>query len=163
MKMPWLLAAIVPLLLATPTAQGTPVPDASPAATPAVFVGCEHLGAYFELVLGTMDENEGYRRVRENQTGVFGLPAAEAEAIASSLDGLIAELEAISPPEPAAAWHAANLDIVRWYRDLARAEDAAAYQRIVNEDRRLVPALSRATLAGQSACGFDTWGAAFNR
>jgi hypothetical protein len=146
------LASQIPVAVATPEA--TP---ATPVASPVATNGCDALPAYFQQLATLTRDNVGYVTVRTNPNGVFDIPTDEAEEIAVSLDLLIAELDAIEPPAPALDFHEAFSQLVLWYRDLATAEDFSSYQRIVNRDQRLIPALSQATFSGQSICGATAW------
>jgi hypothetical protein len=158
--MAMLLLTLAPLV--THAHAATPPASATPAATPLVFGSCDDLGPYFAAVAGLANGNAGYVAVRTHPDGVFQVDSAEADARIAALDGLVASLAAIAPPVEAAAWHAAFSDIVAWYRDLAASPDMASYQRTVNRDKTLIPALSRATIAGQAACGADVWQEAYD-
>jgi hypothetical protein len=156
-----LCAFVLALMIGAPAvaAQATPdaTPSTSPEASPVAMTGCDGLPAYFQALADLTGANEGYQTVRANPGGVFGLPSDQVEGVIASLDVLIGELAKIQPPEPAAAYHRAYTDLIVWYRDLASAPDFNAHQRIVNRDKQLIPAISRATLAGQTACGTTTW------
>jgi hypothetical protein len=165
-----LVAAVVALVVVTGPFRAevaTPIatPDASPVASPAASPtanGCEALAAYFQQLATLTRANAGYVTVRTDPGGVFAMPANEAEAIATSLETLIAELAAIEPPAAAVAYHQAFTDLVVWYRDLALAEDFNTFQRIVNRDKQLIPAISQASFAGQATCGTEAWTTAWN-
>jgi hypothetical protein len=149
-------------IVANPLQAEFATPIATPDASPAASNGCEALPAYFQRLATLTRGNVGYVTVRTDPDGVFAMPTTEAEAIATSLDELIADLAAIKPPTPAEAYHQAFTDLVVWYRDLAVAEDFNTFQRIVNRDRQLIPAISQATFSGQATCGTEAWTTAWD-
>ena len=151
-----LLGGMLLLAQAIPVA-GQATPEASPAASPVAVIGCDALGHYFLKVAALVEANEGLALLREDGFDPIALSDADAELVVESLDDLIAEVAAIDAPEPARAWHAAYLDLLGWYRDLAATEDPLALQAIVNNDRQLFGNLGMAQLAGQAACGYDAW------
>jgi hypothetical protein len=135
---------------------------ATPEASPVTDSGCEDLPGYFLDLAELTGANSGYVTVTSDPAGVFDLPPDESRTISASLDELIIDLEAIVSPPAAASYHNVFVEQVTWYRDLVTAEDFAAHQRIVNRDKKLVPAMSRAIFAGQVACGADIWFDAYN-
>jgi hypothetical protein len=149
-------------IVASPLHSEFATPIATPDASPAASNGCEALPAYFQQLATLTRGNVGYVTVRTDPSGVFAMSSTESEAIATSLETLIADLAAIEPPTPAAAYHQAFTDLVVWYRDLAVAEDFNTFQRIVNRDKQLIPAISRASFAGQAICGTEAWTTAWN-
>lgn len=161
-----IVAVVVALLMAASSVSAERTSEASPVATPVasptVTNGCDALPAYFQTLATTSRENDGYVTVRSNPNGVFALPADQVELVASSLENLIRELDAIDPPDPAVAYHAAYIQLVVWYKDLAEALDVVSHQRIINRDKQLFPNISRATYAGQAICGTDVWTTAWN-
>ncbi|MEJ7838568.1 MAG: hypothetical protein WKF81_07115 [Thermomicrobiales bacterium] len=138
-------------------------PEAASMASPAAVSACDGVDVYFETIEDLLSENKGYRAVQNNPAGTFGLPADQNRAIASSLEALINELDEIDSPAAAIPFHLALIDQIGWYRDLVTASDLTTHQRIVNRDKQLVPAMSRAMIAGQSACGYETWIDAYDR
>jgi opacity protein-like surface antigen len=136
-------------------------PAASPAASPVAMDGCAALGPYFQDIAALAGANEGLSLMREVGFSVLALSDAEAEVAAASLDTLVAQIEAIPAPAPAAAWKVAYGGMIAWYRDMAAARDPLALQVLINNDRQLYGNLGRAQLAGQTACGYDTWTAAW--
>ena len=135
----------------------------TPESSPVADDGCADLSAYFIDLAELTKANSGYQAVTSDPAGVFDLPPDESQSISASLEELIGDLEAIVPPLAAEPYHKAFVDQVVWYRDLVTAEDFAAHQRIVNRDKRLVPAMSRAIFAGQAACGVTIWIDAYNQ
>jgi len=153
-------------MIAMPT-NATPGAGATPGATPlaspvAVSVGCAGLGPFFQNLSNLARANEGLRILRDVNFDVLALTEKEAAAVAASLDELIPQIENMDVPAPARAWHAAYLDIVEWRRALAADRDPLAHQRLMNDDRRLIPALGQAIRVGQAACGAGAWNDAWN-
>lgn len=140
----------------------TAPPDASPVASPELVSACDGLDEYFGAVANLLLENDGYRTVQLNPAGTFGLPVEQNRAVATSLEALIEELAELDSPDAAIPFHLALIDQIGRYRDLVTASDLTTHQRIVNRDKQLVPAMSRAMIAGQSACGYETWIDAYN-
>ncbi len=146
---------------AAPGAEATP--GATPLASPvAVSAGCDGLGSYFQNLADLALGNVGLAILRDVNFDVLALSEEEAADVAASLDALIPQIEEMDVPEPARAYHAAYLDIVEWRRALAADRDSLAHQRLMNDDRRLFPALGQAIQAGQAACGVDAWNDAWN-
>ena len=136
--------------------------SATPEASPVANDDCADLPAYFQNLADLTGSNSGYIAIKSDAATVFDLPADVSQTISTSLEELIRQLDSMEPPVAAEDYHEAFVDQVAWYRDLVSAVDFAAYQRIVNRDKQLVPAMSRAILAGQAACGVDTWADAYN-
>ncbi|HEU0163647.1 MAG TPA: hypothetical protein VFQ54_01310 [Thermomicrobiales bacterium] len=145
--------------LAAHAATGTPA--ASPITVPTVTGnGCDQLGSYFKQLAKLTAENDGLTILATVNNDALALTSAKAAEVARSLDDLIAELKAVTPPTAAKTYHLAYIDFITWYRDLALHRDAAAHQRLINADKRIFPALGRGISAGQAICGADAWNAA---
>ena len=156
---PALLAAV---LLGDIASAGTPPsPVATPAASPIASDGCDGLAAFFLTVAKLADANEGLAMMQEVGHDVLKLDSDEVALVVTELDALIASIGEIDAPEPARAWQAAYLDLVRWYRNMAASRDPIALQRIVNDDRRLFVNLATSVLGGQAACP-GTWDPAWD-
>jgi hypothetical protein len=142
-------------------AQATPT--ASPIASPiADNDGCDQLHGYFQALADLTLENEGLVIMRESAFDVLALPDDDAATVVASLDAVIPLVQALDVPDPALAWHAAQLDLLAWYRALAANRDGLDHQRLINDDRRLFSAIGRAALTGQTACGYETWNNAWS-
>lgn len=137
-------------------------PVATPSASPIAELPCDGIVKYFGDIGELLRANEGYVAVRVNPAGTFGLPSHETKRIARSLDELTADLDSIEPPGAAELFHIALIDQIGWYHQLVTATDLTTHQRIINRDKKLLPGMSRAMLAGQSACGYDVWNDAYN-
>ncbi len=154
------LFGVLGSLPAAVIAQATPEarPPASPMASPvAVGDGCDGLGAYFQQLADLTLENDGLVIMREAGFDALVLSADDAATVVTSLDGLIPELEAMMPPEPAILYHGAYLEMIAWYRDLAAYRDEASHQRLINNDRRLFSIMGLAIQSGQATCGYEAW------
>lgn len=157
------LGLVVAILAVIPfagvAAQATP--EASPAASPVAVAGagCEGLSAYFQELAGLTLDHDGLVILRDAGYDVQTLTADQAAAVVRSLDTLIPMLQAITPlvPAPAAAYHAAYLEMMAWYRALAAYRDEASYQQLINDDRRLFALMGLAIQSGQAACGYEVW------
>lgn len=137
-----------------------------PAATPSVIAagnGCEALGLYFQNLADLVIPNDGLITLETVDHDVLALTGAQATAVVTSLDALIPRLQAITPPAAAAAYHIAYIDLIEWYRDMAATRDLLSHQRLINGDKRILPAIGRGVYLGQSACGADAWNAALER
>ena len=157
--MNFVLALITALMAVTASISVPSTPEASPVSE----FGCGDLNAYFLNLAELTSKNEGFLTITSNPTGAFGLPADEVASVSESLRQLIDDLSDIEPPEAASLYHQAFVGQITWYFDLVTAPDFATYQRIVNRDRQLVPAISRAIFAGQSACGSEVWNDAYDQ
>lgn len=160
--LPLVLLAIA-LTYGTASAQ---TPEASPVAAPAAFTGgCDDLGPYFQHIADLIRDNEGLAIMETVAFDALALSREEAETVVTSIDELIARVGAVSPPEPAAAYHQAYIAMLTWYRDLAANRDPMAHQQLINNDRKLFAQMGIAMQQGQSACGatawIDAWRAAF--
>jgi hypothetical protein len=156
-----LIAAVMLGGIAT-AAPSTPV--ATPVASPIASPGCDGLAAYFQAVAGLVDANVGLAVLEEAGNDVLKLDRDEATLVVTDLNTLIDSISELAVPEPARAWRAAYLDLLRWYRDMAASRDPIALQRIINTDRRLFVNLSTSILSGQVACPATwepAWSAAF--
>lgn len=137
---------------------GTPAAGAtSDAATPADPAGCGQLPAYFAAANALVAGNEGLAILNGAGYDVLALTADEAPAVVASLDALLAAWDRLAPPPAAEGWHEATRDLYAWYRDMAADRDHLDHQRLINGDKTIVPALGRATMAGQQACGYERW------
>lgn len=132
----------------TPAATGTPAADAA---------GCDALPAYFAQANALTGGNDGLAILKAANFDVLSLTVEQASSVVASLDGLLAAWDTLTPPPAAQAWHDATRDLYAWYRDLAANRDHLDHQRLINGDKTIVPALGRATLAGQQACGYQRW------
>lgn len=151
-----LVAMLIAAPLASLAAQATP--DASPQASPvAIATGCDGLPAYFQQLAELTRENDGLVIMRGAGFDALALSDAEATTVVAALDALIPELEAVTPPEPATAYHQAYLEMMAWYRALAADRDAASHQRLINDDRRLFSLMGLAIQNGQAECGYAAW------
>ncbi|MGN6033589.1 MAG: hypothetical protein ACTHQE_18190 [Thermomicrobiales bacterium] len=133
---------------ATLPATGTPAADAG---------GCDALPAYFAQANALTSRNDGLAILRAANFDVLSLTVEQASSVVASLDGLLAAWDTLAPPPAAQAWHDATRDLYAWYRDLAANRDHLDHQRLINGDKTIVPALGRATLAGQQTCGYQRW------
>jgi hypothetical protein len=159
---PVVSALLAAMLLGGIASAGTPsTPVATPAASPVASDGCNGLEAYFMAVAALADANEGLAVMQEVGHDVLKLDSDEVALVVTELDALIASIGEIDAPEPARAWQAAYLDLLRWYRNMAASRDPIALQRIVNDDRRLFVNLATAVLSGQMACP-GTWDPAWD-
>ena len=147
--------SVAPASGAPPAA--TPFPEASPVAADP----CAALAPFFEQVATLAADNEGLAIMQRAGHDVLALGDDEAVTVVTELDALIASIDGIDAPEPARAWQAAYLALLRWYRDMAASRDPLALQRIINNDRRLFGNLSTAQLQGQQACP-KTWDSAWS-
>lgn len=119
--------------------------------------GCEQLPAYFAAVNGLVAGNDGLTILKTVDNDVLSLTSEQAKHVSTSLDALLVAWDGITPPPAAEAWHAAQRDLFAWYRDMAVDRDHLDHQRLINRDKTIVPALGRATLLGQQACGVEVW------
>ena len=150
------LAGTTPVIAST----GTPIanPVASPASPPAATgTGCDRLVSYFRQLAALIEDNDGLAILRTVNNDVLALSETQATTVVASLDDLIPRVRAITPPAPATAYHKAYVDYLAWYRDLAAHRDPASHQRLINADKRIVPAIGRAAFTGQAICGADVW------
>lgn len=154
------LALLALLLTFGPAHAQTPI--ASPQASPvAAMAGCAGLANWFLALATAIEGNEGLAIMERAAYDPLALSDEDATTAVTTLDALIATVEALTPPEPAVAYHRAYLDLLAWYRDLAANTDALAHQQIINNDRALFGKLGQAVYAGQLACGFDVWNTAW--
>lgn len=133
------------------------------AATPTVISagdGCKALGPYFQQLAELVTSNDGLITLGTVDHDVLALTGAQATDVVTSLDDLIPRLQAITPPAAAAAYHIAYIDLIEWYRDMAATRDLLSHQRLINGDRRILPAIGRGVYLGQSICGAHVWNAA---
>ena len=151
------MLAFVMLTFASSSTLAEATPTASPAASPIATTGCEGLGHYFQHLADLTLDNEGLRILREAEFAILTLSEDDAATVIASLNELIPSVEAMPVPEPARDYHAVYVEMLGWYRAMATDRTAAAYQRLINEDRRLFSDMGKAILAGQTACGFATW------
>lgn len=154
------LALLVGQAMPAGAVGATPTP--TPLATPATGdpAGCDRLPAYFAQANALVTGNEGLAILKGAGYDVLALTADEASAVVTSLDALLAGWDRLAPPPAAQAWHEATRDLYAWYRDMAADRDHLDHQRLINGDKTIVPALGRATMAGQQACGYERWNAA---
>lgn len=152
------LAAIVTMLTALVPARLAA--QATPTASPVATTGCEGLPSYFAELAGLTLEHEGLVLLRGTGYDALALTANEAATVVASLDALIPQLEAMTPPAPAVAYHGAYLEMMAWYRALAAYRDAASHQRLINDDRRLFGLMGLAIQSGQAECGYEAWNSA---
>ncbi len=131
-------------------APSTPV--ATPSASPVAAGECGDLAGYFAQVSDLAKANAGLAAMQEAGHDVLSLDDAAAALVVVEIDNLIVSIQALAAPEPARAWQAAYLDLLRWYRDMAASRDPIALQQVINNDRRLFVNLSTAVLSGQLAC-----------
>jgi hypothetical protein len=144
--------------LAPLNAHAQATPQATPAASPvASSNGCDQLVAYFQELADLTLENEGLVIMRESAFDVLALSDHEAAVVVASIDDVIPLVEAIDAPAPALAYHAAQVEILAWYRALAANRDPLVHQQLINNDRRLFSAIGQAVQIGQTTCGFDVW------
>ena len=134
--------------------------DCGDTAPPVLATGCDGLAGYFGEIGDLVRENRGMQLIPGSASTIRSLSTAERDVVATSLTALLDDVQGIHPPAPAAAWHAAYIRQIGWYRDLALAQDEAAWQGLINNDRRIARDVSVAVLAGQSACG-AVWNEAF--
>lgn len=134
-------------------------PSASSAATPPGN-GCDALGPYFQQMADLILPNEGLAMLKTVNNDVLALTATQATRVITSLDDLIRRAQAITPPLAASAYHVAYIDLIDWYRDMTATRDLLSHQRLINGDKRIVPAIGRAIFLGQTTCGTDVWNAA---
>lgn len=152
-----LLACV--LTFGTASAQ---TPEASPSASPvAGQPGCAGLEDWFQSLAAAINGNEGLAIMQHAAYDPLALSGEDAATAVDALDELIATVEALTPPEPAVAYHLAYLDLLAWYRDLAANTDDLAHQQIINHDRALFGTLGQAVYSGQIACGYDVWNSAW--
>jgi len=159
------LALILALTLAAGHQAGSAgqLQNATPAASPVAFAaGCAGIGPYFQEVAALVEGNPGYAIMREAAFDALALSDDEAATVVVAIDEILPYLDAITPPEPARAWHTAYRNQIAWYRDLAANRDPLAHQRLINRDRHVLSDLGTAWLAGQSACGYTAWNNAWN-
>lgn len=150
------IAGTAPVLASagTPIASAIATPAASPATTGN---GCDQLVPYFRQLAALIQPNEGLAILRTVNNDVLALSEAQAATVVASLDELIPRVQATTPPAPAIAYHKAYVDYLTWYRDMAAHRDPASHQRLINADKRIVPAIGRAAFTGQAICGADVW------
>lgn len=130
----------------------------TPEASPAAFTGgCDDLEPYFLHMAGLIRDNEGLALMESVAFDALALSREDADAVVTSIDGLIARVGAVTPPEPAASYHGAYIAMLTWYRDLAANRDPMAHQQLINNDRRLFSQMGIAVRQGQSACGAAAW------
>ena len=134
-------------------------PTASPAATPASN-GCDMLRPYFLQMADLILPNEGLAMLKTVDNDVLALTDTQANTVVTSLEDLIRQMQAITPPPAARAYHHAYSDLIVWYRDMATTRDLLTHQRLINGDKRIVPAIGRAIYLGQATCGAGVWNAA---
>ncbi len=167
------LALVLLAITLTFGAAGAQTPQASPAASPvaspvaaAAFTGgCDDLEPYFLHLAHLIRDNEGLALMESVAFDVFALSREDSDTVVTSIDDLIARVDTVSPPEPAAAYHQAYIAMLTWYRDLAANRDPMAHQQLINNDRKLFSQMGIAVQQGQAACGAtawtDAWQAAF--
>ncbi|MGI8483882.1 MAG: hypothetical protein ACR2OU_06430 [Thermomicrobiales bacterium] len=134
-------------------------PSVSPAATPAGN-GCDALEPYFQQMADLILPNEGLAILKTVNNDVLALTGTQATNVITSLDDLIRRVRAITPPPAVSAYHLAYIDLVEWYRDMTATRDLLSHQRLINGDKRIVPAIGRAVHTGQTTCGAGVWNAA---
>ena len=157
------MAMVVLVLLTAPgsavrATSATPTPAGAPGVTDAA--GCGRLPAYFRAANALTAGNEGLRILKVSNYDVPALTDEQASTVVASLDALLAGWDRLAPPPAAQAWHEASRDLFAWYRDMAANRSHLDHQRLINGDKTVVPALGRATIAGQRACGYEVWNAA---
>ncbi|MGB3305894.1 MAG: hypothetical protein WBA63_06895 [Thermomicrobiales bacterium] len=153
-----LLFLLAPLTGSIPITASTGTPIATPDASPAAAGnGCDQLVPYFRQLAALIEGNDGLAILRTVNNDVLALSETQAATVVASLDELIPHVRAITPPAPATAYHQAFVDYLAWYRDLAAHRDPASHQRLINADKRIVPAIGRAAFTGQAICGADVW------
>ena len=136
-------------------------PEASPMASPVAGNGCAALGPYFLGIAELTSTNEGLLLLDAHAFDTLALTDPEATTVIAGLDELIASIEAIQPPAPAADYQRAYVAMLTWYRAMTANRDSLDHQRLINNDRQLFAQMGRAILAGQSTCGYDVWNAAW--
>lgn len=141
---------------AMPSATRETSPSASPAATPAGN-GCDVLRPYFQQMANLILPNEGLAILKAVNNDVLALTGTQATNVITSLDDLVRRARAITPPPAASAYHLAYIDLIEWYRDMTATRDLPSHQRLINGDKRIVPAIGRAVHTGQITCGADVW------
>ncbi|MGC4193078.1 MAG: hypothetical protein QM589_18175 [Thermomicrobiales bacterium] len=119
--------------------------------------GCDRLPAYFGAANALIADNMGLAILETVDRDVLALTDEQADDVVASLDSLLSDWDALMPPPAAQEWHDANRDLFAWYRDMAANRGHLDHQRLINGDRTIVPALGRATFAGQQACGYERW------
>ncbi|MGI8483259.1 MAG: hypothetical protein ACR2OU_03235 [Thermomicrobiales bacterium] len=157
------LLAIFLIQFATATAPTEASRDASRPASPATTPtgnGCDMLGPYFQQMADLILPNEGLAILKTVNNDVLALTTTQAATVITSLDGLIRQAKAITPPPAAGAYHLAYLDLITWYRDMTTTRDLLTHQRLINGDKRIVPAIGRGIHLGQTTCGANVWNAA---
>ncbi|MGC4106232.1 MAG: hypothetical protein QM753_07730 [Thermomicrobiales bacterium] len=145
-------------------AAGIPVDGmANPATLPTVgtatadAAGCDALPAYFGAANALTAGNDGVAILKTVDFDVLALTDEQAATVVASLDEMLAAWDRLTPPPAAQAWHDASRDLYAWYRDMAASRDHLDHQRLINGDKTIVPALGRATVIGQQACGYERW------
>ena len=145
-------------ILAPVSIHAQATPPATPAASPvALSNGCDQLGAYFQALADLTLENEGLVIMRDSAFDALALSDDEAATVVAAVDDILPRVEALDVPVAALAYHAAQMEILIWYRDLAANRDPLAHQQLINNDRRLFSAIGQAVQIGQSTCGFTAW------
>lgn len=151
----------IPLLLLGAASAQTPM--ASPEASPvAIGTGCAELSGWFQDLAAMIAGNQGLALMQSVDFDALALTEDDATLVVTSLNTLIPEVEALTPPAPAAAYHRAYLGMLGWYRDLAENRDSAAHQRLINNDRTLFAQMGQAVYLGQATCGTTTWNDAWS-
>lgn len=155
-------AAVMAVVVALVLLVGQATPAGAVGATPTTAdpAGCGQLPAYFGAANALTAGNDGLAILQGVDNDVQALTEAQATAVVTSLDALLAGWDRLAPPPAAQAWHEATRDLYAWYRDMAANRDHLDHQRLINGDKTIVPALGRATMAGQQACGYERWNAA---